>query len=298
MKKFAAILLFLVITYSGAKAQETIVVPDTLAGWDYGWVAGLNGSQVSYSNWAQGGVNTIAITGNSIFRTYFRDGKFSYGFLLNTRFGKTKIDGEGTRKTGDRLSIRNRFLYDLGNEDSHFSIYVNLNFRTQFDRGFEYGEDAADPDIVISNFFSPAYVTESVGLLYRPTEDLSFEAGLGLQQTIVTDDTVLTGASADENNRYGLQEGDNYRNEGGINFGASYQRNISSNIILSSTAETFTNLNKSVSSTDVFFTNEFIGNLNNFINTSLRFDIAYDDDFSSELQVRQSITVGISFILI
>jgi len=298
MKKFAALLLLLLITYTGARAQETIVVPDTLAGWDYGWVAGLNGSQASYSNWAQGGVNTIAITGNSTFRTYFRDGKFSYGFLLNTRFGKTRIDGEGTRKTDDRLSIRNRFLYDLGNEDSHFSIYGNLNFRTQFDRGFEYGEDAADPDIVISNFFSPAYVTESIGLLYRPTEDLSFEAGLGLQQTIVTDDTVLTGASADENNRYGLQEGDNFRNEGGINLGASYQRNISSNIILSSTAETFTNLNKSVSSTDVFFSNEFIGNLNNFINTSLRFDIAYDDDFSTELQVRQSITVGISFILI
>ena len=298
MKKFAALLLLLLITYTGARAQETIVVPDTLAGWDYGWVAGLNGSQASYSNWAQGGVNTIAITGNSTFRTYFRDGKFSYGFLLNTRFGKTRIDGEGTRKTDDRLSIRNRFLYDLGNEDSHFSIYGNLNFRTQFDRGFEYGEDAADPDIVISNFFSPAYVTESVGLLYRPTEDLSFEAGLGLQQTIVTDDTVLTGASADENNRYGLQEGDNFRNEGGINLGASYQRNISSNIILSSTAESFTNLNKSVSSTDVFFSNEFIGNLNNFINTSLRFDIAYDDDFSTELQVRQSITVGISFILI
>ena len=298
MKKFAALLLLLLITYTGARAQETIVVPDTLAGWDYGWVAGLNGSQASYSNWAQGGVNTIAITGNSTFRTYFRDGKFSYGFLLNTRFGKTRIDGEGTRKTDDRLSIRNRFLYDLGNEDSHFSIYGNLNFRTQFDRGFEYGEDAADPDIVISNFFSPAYVTESIGLLYRPTEDLSFEAGLGLQQTIVTDDTVLTGASADENNRYGLQEGDNFRNEGGINLGASYQRNISSNIILSSTAESFTNLNKSVSSTDVFFSNEFIGNLNNFINTSLRFDIAYDDDFSTELQVRQSITVGISFILI
>lgn len=298
MKKFAAILLLLLITYTGANAQETIVVPDTLAGWNYGWVAGFNGSQASYSNWAQGGVNSIAITGNSTFRSYFRDGKFSYGFLLNTRFGKTRIDGEGTRKTNDRLSIRNRFIYDLGNEDSHFSVYGNLNFRTQFDRGFEYGEDAGDPDIVISNFFSPAYITESIGLLYRPTENLSFEAGLGLQQTIVTDDSILTGVSADRNNRYGLPEGENFRNEGGINLGASYQRNISSNIVLSSAAETFTSFNNSVKSTDVYFSNEFIGNLSNFINTSLRFDLAYDDDFSTELQVRQSITVGISFILI
>lgn len=298
MKKFAVTLLLLLITYTGVSAQETIVVPDTLAGWDYGWVAGLNGSQASYSNWAQGGVNTIAITGNSTFRSYFRDGKFSYGFLLNTRFGKTRIDGEGIRKTDDRLSIRNRFLYDLGAEEGHFSLYANINFRTQFDRGFVYGEDDGDPDILISNFFSPAYLTESVGLLYRPADNLSFEAGLGLQQTFVSDDSVLTGASVEENNRYGLSEGDNFRNEAGITLGASYQRNISSNVILSSTAETFTNLNKSVSSTDFYFSNEFIGNLNNFINTSLRFDLAYDDDFSSELQVRQSITVGISFILI
>jgi len=292
MKKLAGILTILFLTNTVLQAQETIVVPDTLSGWDYGWVAGLNGAQASYSNWSQGGVNNIAVTGNSTLRTFYRDGKFSYGFLLNTRFGKTRIDGEGTRKTDDRLSIRNRFLYDLGDEESQFSLYGNINFRTQFDRGFEYGEDDGDPDILISNFFSPAYVTESIGLLFRPSEQISFEAGLGLQQTIVTDEDVL------QNNRYGLPEGDNVRNEAGINLGASYQQNISSNIVLSSTAETFTNLNKSLSSTDFFFSNEFIGNLNRFINTSLRFDLAYDDDFSSELQVRQSITVGISFILI
>jgi len=292
MKKLAGILIILFLTNTVLQAQETIVVPDTLSGWDYGWVAGLNGAQASYSNWSQGGVNNIAVTGNSTLRTFYRDGKFSYGFLLNTRFGKTRIDGEGTRKTDDRLSIRNRFLYDLGDEESQFSLYGNINFRTQFDRGFEYGEDDGDPDILISNFFSPAYVTESIGLLFRPSEQISFEAGLGLQQTIVTDEDVL------QNNRYGLPEGDNVRNEAGINLGASYQQNISSNIVLSSTAETFTNLNKSLSSTDFFFSNEFIGNLNRFINTSLRFDLAYDDDFSSELQVRQSITVGISFILI
>jgi hypothetical protein len=292
MKKLAALLVTILLTYTTAQAQETIVVPDTLAGWDYGWVAGLNGAQASYSNWSQGGVNNIAVSGNSTFRTFYREGKFSYGFLINTRYGKTRIDGEGTRKTDDRFSIRNRFLYDLGGDESHFSVYGNLNFRTQFDRGFEYGEDEGDPDILISNFLSPAYITESVGLLYRPSEQLSFEAGLGLQQTIVQDESVLA------NRQYGVPDGENFRNEAGANLGVSYQRNISSNIVLSSTAETFTNLNKSLSSTDLYFSNEFIGNLNDFINTSLRFDIAYDDDFSDELQVRQSITVGISFILI
>jgi hypothetical protein len=236
-------------------------------------------------------VNNIAVSGNSVLRSYYRDGKFSYGFLINTRYGKTRIDGEGTRKTDDRFSIRNRFLYDLGTS-GYFSLYGNLNFRTQFDRGFEYGEEADDPDLLISNFLSPAYISENVGLLYTPGDHFSFESGLGFQQTIVTDESVL------ENNRYGLPEGDNFRNQAGISLGATYQQNIASNIVMSSSAESFTSLNQSISSTDVFFSNEFIGNINDFINTSLRFEIAYDDDFSKELQIRQSITVGISFILI
>jgi len=291
MKKYLELLFILFMSATQMQAQETIVVPDTLSGWDYGWVAGLNGAQASYSNWSQGGVNNIAVSGNSVLRSYYRDGKFSYGFLINTRYGKTRIDGEGTRKTDDRFSIRNRFLYDLGTS-GYFSLYGNLNFRTQFDRGFEYGEEADDPDLLISNFLSPAYISENVGLLYTPGDHFSFESGLGFQQTIVTDESVL------ENNRYGLPEGDNFRNQAGISLGATYQQNIASNIVMSSSAESFTSLNQSISSTDVFFSNEFIGNINDFINTSLRFEIAYDDDFSKELQIRQSITVGISFILI
>ncbi|WP_340106763.1 DUF3078 domain-containing protein [Rhodohalobacter sp. 8-1] len=292
MKKYIGILFILLLSITQLQAQETIVVPDTLSGWSYGWVAGLNGAQASYSNWSQGGVNNMAVSGNSTFRTYYRDGKFSYGFLLNTRYGKTRIDGEGTRKTDDRLSIRNRFLYDLGTDSSDFSVYGNLNFRTQFDRGFDYGAGPGGGDLVISNFFSPAYISQNVGMLYSPGEYFSFEAGAGLRQTIVSGEDVL------DNNNYGLPAGDNFRNEAGVNLGASYQQNIASNLLMSVNAETFTNVNKSLSSTDVFFSSEFIGQINSLINTSLRFDVVYDDDFSKEIQLRQSLTVGISFILI
>jgi hypothetical protein len=62
--------------------------------------------------------------------------------------------------------------------------------------------------------------------------------------------------------------------------------------------ETFTNLNKAVSSTDVFVTNQFTGKINDFMNASLRLDFIYDDDYSKELQVAQVLSVGVSFILI
>lgn len=292
MRKFTFALLILLIPVLQAHAQETIVVSDTLSGWDYGWVAGLNGAQASYSNWSQGGVNNIAVSGNSTFQTHYRDGRFSYGFLLNTRYGKTRLEGDGTRKTDDRLSIRNRFLYDIGDETSDFSIYGDINFRTQFDRGFDYGTGPDDSDLLISNFFSPAYISQNVGMIYSPGDHFSFEAGVGLRQTIVTDDSVL------ENNDYGMPDGDHFKNEAGINLGANFNQNIASNILLNTSVETFTNVNKPLSSTDVFFSGEFVGQINDLINTSLRFDVVYDDDYSKEIQLRQSLSVGVSFILI
>jgi hypothetical protein len=272
------------------KAQNAPAVPDTLAGWSQSWGVGFNGSQASYSNWSQGGVNNIAATGNSDFRAKFRENRFSYSFQLVTRFGQTRIQDEGVRKTDDRLAVQNRFLYDLEEENSDFKIFANINFRTQFAEGFNYGAGPDGENVLISNFMAPAYFTQNAGLAYIPTDNFSFEAGLGLQQTIVADETLST--------TYGLPEGDKFRNEAGLSLAASYNMSLATNLRWSSSVETFTNVNKSVKSTDIYFLNQITGRINNFMNASLRLDVVYDDDFSREVQVAQVLSLGISFILL
>lgn len=288
MKKLLSVLLVLFIS-SQVQAQEAIIVPDSLSGWSYSWVAGLNGSQAAYSNWSQGGVNNIAITGNSSFTAKHRKGRFSYGFLISARYGKSKIEDQGVRKTTDRLVIKNRFLYDLLKDDGDYSAYANINFRTQFDDGYEYGAGPNGGDVLISGFLSPAYFQQGAGIAYVPTDFFSAEAGLALKQTIVTDDNLVTD--------YGLSAGNNIKNEGGLTLGLAYEQDIAPNFLLSSSVETFTNVNKAVSSTDVYFSNELTGKINDLISTSLRFDLAYDDDFSEEVQIMQTLSLGVSFIL-
>jgi len=290
MKKLIALIL-LSLTASLTVSAQDMVVPDSLNGWQIGWVAGLNGSQASYSNWSQGGINNVAFTGNSAFTATYKKQRFSYIFALNTRYGQTKIEGEGVRKTDDRLSIKNRFLYDLGAEkDSDFKLFGNINFRTQFADGFQYGEAPDGGDVLISSFMAPGYLSENAGLAYVPSDYFSFEAGLGLQQTFVEDESLST--------LYGLDAGETFKNEAGLTFGINYQRSLATNLSLSSSVETFTNLNKAVSSTDLFVTNQFTGKINDFMNASLRLDFIYDDDYSKELQVAQVLSVGVSFILI
>ena len=71
MKKLFSIFLSFVILASILAAQDTQIIPKTeLASGDtstnYGWsasgVVGLNLSQVAFSNWSQGGDNSIAFT--------------------------------------------------------------------------------------------------------------------------------------------------------------------------------------------------------------------------------------------
>ncbi len=283
---FAAILA---ISTLPLHAQDSISFPDELEGWDSSWSVGINGSQASYSNWAQGGVNNIAATGTSSFTSVYRTGRFSYGFLLHARFGKTRVQDDGVRKIDDRLFLKNRFLYDLGGDDSDFKLFGNIRVRTQFDKGFNYGAGEDGSNILISNFMAPAYFTQDAGLAYVPVSNFSVEAGLGLQQTFVRDRSL--------SETYGLDEGDRFRSEAGFTFGASFELDLAENLKFSSSLNTFSNIKKSLKSTDVYFSSKLTGRVNDFMNTSLSLDMVYDDNFSNRLQVAQVLSLGVSFTL-
>jgi hypothetical protein len=281
--------IFVLFNTAVLLAQDSVAIPDTLQGWKSTWVVNLNGSQASYSNWSQGGVNNIAVTGRSNATLAYKQGRFSYGVLLDTRFGQTRIQDEGVRKIDDRLFLMNRFLFDLGDEDSDFKIFGNIRFRTQFAEGFNYGAGPEGGNILISNFLAPAYFTQDAGLAYVPTDNFMFEAGLGLQQTFVRDVELAP--------RYGLDEGDRFRSEAGLTLGSNYDAEIATNILFSTSINTFTSFDKPIRSTDVYFSNRFTARINSYMNTSLSLDLVYNDDFSKEIQVAQVLSVGVSFNL-
>lgn len=271
-----------------SRVNNAIVVSDTLVGWDYNWVGGLNGSQAAYRNWSQGGVNTISVTASSVFNLMYRKNKFAYALATNLKYGKAKLEGEGTRKTDDRIAVNNKFSYLF--EDERWSAFGNINFATQFDEGFDYNVPDGEEPILISKFFAPAYFTQIAGIAFKPAEYFFAEAGLALKETIVSDTTLST--------RYGLDAGEQFRFEPGYATALNFEKTIVSNVKFISTVETFTNLQRNVRSTDVFFSNEVIGKINDFLNTSFQFVMIYDDDFSTKAQIKQVLSVGLSVSLL
>jgi len=265
-----------------SSSDDGPIVPDTLKGWMVNWVGGLNGSQAAYSNWSQGGVNTVSVTASTVFNLQYRKNRFAYLLVTNLKYGRADIEGEGTRKTDDKIAVTNKFSYLF--QDRRFNAFGSLSFNTQFDEGFDYD---LDPEVLISDFFSPAYFTQVLGIGFTPVDYFSVEAGAAFKETVVNIDELAT--------RYGLGAGENFRFEPGYSVIVNFEKNIVSNVKLISSAETFTNLQEPFADTDVIFSNELIGNINDYLNTSLQFVMIYDEDFSREVQLKQVLSVGFSF---
>ena len=268
-----------------SNVNSKVVVSDTLRGWSLDWVGGLNGSQASYNNWSQGGVNTISVTASTVFNARYRKGQFAYALATNFKYGKSRLEDEGTRKTDDRIAVNNKFSYLF--EDERWSAFGNINFSTQFDQGFDY---STEPPTLISRFFAPAYFTQIAGISFQPKDYFTAEAGLAMKETIVSD--------TDLSNRYGLEPGESFRFEPGYSLAMNFEKKIISNVRLISSVETFTNLERHVDNTDVNFSNELIGKINNYLNMSFQFVMVYDSDFSKELQVKQVLSAGISYSIL
>lgn len=261
-------------------------IPDTVKGWDLHLTGALNGNQAAYSNWSQGGVNSLALTGATLFQAFYRKDRFGYQTDISLKYGQTRLHGQGVRKTDDMIEIDNQA--DLYMKNPVFSAFILLTFQTQFDKGFQYNDNA--PDVYISNFMSPAYVQEAIGYSWQPVTFFSAKAGFALKQTIVSDTVLST--------NYGLKPNSHLKSESGFYIGLQFEKEILPNVTLTSGFNSFTSFIKPVSSTDFTWSNELVGRINKFMNADLQFAMVYNDDVTKALQIKQVLGLGVSFTIL
>lgn len=280
--------LLLLGSMSPLSAQQSIVFPDTLRGSDLSWAGGVNGTQASYRNWSKGGVNTVAITGESNALYLYRNERFQYGSRLILKYGYARLENTGGRKTEDLIEFRHRFLYSLSPDNRKINVFANLMVSTQFNEGYKYASDPNTPDELVSSWLSPLVFTENAGLAMT-TGQYSLEIGLGLKQTYVRRASI--------GSRYGLTGTDKVRNEGGVTLGLVYKEELMENVQYIGNLDTFTSLVEPFNQTDVSLSNKFVGRINSYLRTTFQFDLVYDRDFSPDIQVSQVLSAGIAIEL-
>lgn len=275
-----SIIALLSVANVGFSQTETTKAPSP---WKNGWIGTLNGAQAQYRNWTQGGVNTLAVTAGTRFTSRYEHERYVLDHSTSLKYGRARLNGNEARKTDDEIRIRNQVSRQFNNPQ--FSLIGQFNFDTQFYEGY----DKAYLNVV-STFMAPAYITETVGFAYTPEKNTQFNAGLSLKQTIVQDKSLSP--------RYGLKPNSSFRNEGGVSLGIRITRDVITNVSYSGSADTFTNIQRLISSTVVKINNDFVGKINSFLTTNIQLAFIFDDNVTEDLQVKQVLSVGFSYTIL
>lgn len=291
----------------GASSSESLdeEVPDSLIGtWRYDATARLNASQAAYKDWEEGaGTGSLAFTAGVGGQAQKRGDHWIQSHELRLAYGLIDQEGRESRKSEDQIRWDSSLRYEGTRFFRLFQPTIATNFRTQFAPGFDYTENPFEgevPDtderltrdlpIQKSAFFAPAYITESIGLTYEPFADFTVRAGGASKQTIVLekDFRVL----------YGVSDEDATRVEAGAELASAFDRQLTENIRYRSHVNLFFSFNQVENPPDALWENTIYLQVNDWLSTDLEFVTRYDKDIVDAIQLKETISVGLSFTLL
>lgn len=254
---------------------------------------GANLNQGSFSsNWTGGAVNSIAVGAhlNAVFM--YEKGRNSWRNDFQAQYGIVRNKGQESRKSVDRLFFDTKYGRKVSD---HWSLIANLNFLSQFAPGYDYEKDP-DGDLVrrkVSGIFSPAYLTEAIGIEYRPTDYffLTFSPG-AIRQTIVSDLNLYRTFPKN----YGVPIGQRVRTEVALmQLVANFDKAIAQNLNLKFRYQLFANY-KNLEAIDHRLDANLTAKINKYWNVNLGAILIYDQDQSLDIQLAQSLSVGFLYL--
>lgn len=259
---------------------------------DTTWISsiqlGFNFNQASFSsNWAGGGISSIALGSIFNYRLHYNKNAWSWDNEVEFLYGIIKSQGQGTRKSQDRILFDTKAGYSIS---EFWQTFLAINFLTQFAPGYRYRENA--PRILISNFMAPGFLTASTGLEYQPNENFWLRfSPFAPRLTFVTDTNVTES--------YGVQinEGEKVRYEIlASQLSAELSRDITDILNVKSRYMLFANYETLAFNTidhrlDVTLT----AKLTEYINLNVAGIMVYDIDQDEQTQYSQLLGVGIAF---
>lgn len=287
--------LLLLLVFSGAIqviAQKT----DADTAWKTKYEASLGFSQTSFTNWASGGENALALNGMlNIYKNYAK-GNVSWNNYLGLAYGVNVQESEPkVRKSNDKINFLTKGgLYAWKNWD-----YAGLfEFKSQFDKGYNYPNDS----VYISKFLAPGYFQLSIGLNYKPVSYFSlFISPIGSRLTLVND-KALTGRPG---GAYGIFNGNTTLWQVGGSVNAVFKKDIMKNVNFMSKLDLFSDYRNNPQNIIVGWENNFLMKVNKYISLTLTSMLVYDDNINyidkqgtthgPRTQFRETFAIGFAY---
>jgi hypothetical protein len=280
MKKVVCILGVL-ITFNAFSQTDTAKAPTY--GWSHSMTAGLNVAQIGFSDWAAGGDNALswalALDGKS---TNDQE-KTNWANSYKLAFGQARISDGGLRKTDDKIDLESILTYKL---NQYVNPYAALTFKSQFATGYKYNTPVAGQDTKVSQFFDPAYVTQSVGAGWQQIKEVKTRFGFALRE-IFSD---KYGYADDPETKTSVETS---KVEGGLESATDVEWKIDDNVLLTSKLELFAPL-KTIDRVDVRFESKVTMTVNKFISANFALQMLNVNPYP-RTQIKEVIALGFTY---
>lgn len=294
MSKIGLITMFaLIATYS----QGQVIRVDSTTYWKKTFRTGLNVNQAAFSsNWKAGGVNSFGFNALLNYKANYKKNKTSWDNQFDFLYGMVNNQGQGYRKTLDRIYMETKVGHDLNKK---WSLTTSINFLSQFAKGYKYDKDANGVEVgsLISDVFAPAFITSAWGFEYHPVDYFKLTLSpFSPRVTIVADNNGRFDA-ADLAKPYGVNVGESTRFEWlAFQMQAEFNKDIAENLNLKWRYVMFANYETIEPKTidhrlDIGIT----AKVNKFMNVSLGGIMIYDYDQDSGVQLAQAFTLGMAY---
>ena len=277
---FAFILLLSTLIMA---ADDTEEKKDTL--WTPNGIIGLNLSQISFSNWTQGGEEAFAFTFFSILGMDYIGYPWNWTNSLKLTYGRTKLGGNDFRTNENEIYFESVLVHHFG---WVADPYASATFRTAITKGYNYG---VDPAVQIVDFMDPGYFTEGLGIQYASGEVFKQRVGIAFKQTVADKFSAMYSDDPDTPN-----EIETFNFESGLESVTEVKYGFLENMTYYGYLRLFTRFN-ALDVWDVRWDNIITAKINEYVNVNFNVILIYDESQSLKRQLKQALQIGISYSL-
>jgi hypothetical protein len=256
----------------------------TEVGWKHGIVAGLTLTQVSYTDWVQGGENSLSYTASVHGKSTETATMFEWVHEYKFAFGQARLGDQGLRKTDDKVDLSTVFTYKIG---TLINPYAAATAKTQFAKGFAY---SAGTSTEISAFFDPGFLTQSTGLGYQPTPEVKTRLGLALREVI----TGKFNQYADDPTTAAVEK---TKVDGGLESVTNVDWLVVENVQLTSQLELFAAF-KELDEVIIRNNTSLAAKVSQYVTVILNVQLINERQLSPRTQIKESLALGLSYTLL
>ncbi|MUP45290.1 DUF3078 domain-containing protein [Gramella sp. BOM4] len=298
MKKTLLFAVSILLSTGVAFSQEEEANDTIPNGWRTEGNVQLLFNQSAFNDeWTGGGVSSVAGNLSINYKFNYKKDKFTWNNMIFADYGLTKLkDDEFTRKTSDRLELTSIAGKQIQETNFYWSWF--LNFRTQFDKGYNFSEDPDTGETIrteISDFMSPAYLQTGPGLMYKKSENFVLNFAPATARFIFVSKDFTTRPGYVDGDYFGVDEGKSMRFELGASLSGYLQYEILKNVMMEHTLNLYSNYLDKPGNIDIDYLLNLDMGINDYLSANLVFQAIYDDNAVGAFQIREVFGLGINF---